>query len=41
MEQTAKEILTALFNYWWEGLARVGYGLGGILPPEEVHNESK
>ena len=38
---TAQEILIALIKDWWEGLARVGYGLGGILPPEDLYDESK
>ena len=37
--QTIKEILTAVFKSWWEGLASVGYGLGGLLPPEEYEDK--
>ncbi len=36
---TVREILTAAFNYWWEGMTRVGYGLGGICPPEQSNSK--
>ena len=37
---TVQETLTVLFNGIIEGLARVGYGLGGLLPPEDLYDES-
>lgn len=39
MAQTVKEMLIAAFDAIIEGLARYGYGLGGILPPEDYESE--
>lgn len=36
---TVQETLIALCKAWWEGLARVGYGIGGILPPDDYEDK--